>query len=108
MANTKIIDVVVAGHSVWKGQPKVDLQIDAWSTDYPMPLYRVSEETQAALPLNAHLKVELKPTNQKKDTDGSAPWHYFWDFVRIVGDDEPAPKKPNEESQVSKARWWTS
>ena len=85
------VEATVAGHEMWKGKPLTKLDIPAWSSQYPIPLYGIKPEHQAQLPIGQTLKVVLTQDNQKNDTDGSQPWHFFWSFARLAGAEAEAP-----------------
>ena len=88
------VKATVAGHEMWKGKPLTKLDIPAWSSQYPIPLYGILPEHQAQLPIGQTLKVVLTQDNQKNDTDGSQPWHFFWSFARLATPADPPSAAP--------------
>ena len=99
---TRMVEVKVLGVEIHKGKPMVKLEVPAWGSKYPIPIYGTTPEEQEILAIGETMKVELKADRQKEDSDGSKPWMYFWSFVRKLSDGELADVevarvKPSEQ-----------
>ena len=91
---TQTVTVTVAGHELHNGKPMHKLDIPAWGSKFPIPLYGISPEAQALLPIGDTLDVVLQADRLKDGTDGNKQWNWFWSFVRLAGAEDRAEEPP--------------
>ena len=88
---TQVVEAKVLGVEDHRGKPMGKLDVPAWQSQYPVNLYNLNPEADNFLSNHrGHtVVVELKADSQKRDSDGSKPWMYFWSFVRDAEGESP-------------------
>ena len=80
-----------------------DLDGKGFGSQYPIKLF--IPDGGPDLQLQAAYNLVLASENQKKNNDGSLPWHYYWGFRRISDGTEPVtpPSAPVQAAAPSGA-----
>ena len=108
------VEVQVLGSELHKGKPMIKLEVPAWGSKYPIPIYGATPEEQKILAIGETMGVELKADRQKPNTDGSKPWDYYWSFVRRLSGDEAGqleaaqPPQDEQSQQAEQSRTFSA